>query len=216
MANHFVILVRRELSLAFIKSSATLNPLAFFIITVSLFPFALGDQSAILERFGGGIIWMAALLASMMSLPLVYEEDYEDGSLEQLLLSGITPSTLVSAKMAAHWLTASLPLIIIAPLLGMMLGLRSEALYLLELSLLAGTPSLTMIGVMSASLTLGLRKSGSVLALLMLPLTVPVLIFGAVMVSPEGMVSFSVTILAGLLFMLLPITIFASVAAIRK
>lgn len=217
MPNPLILLVKRELRMAFIKGGNILNPLGFFIIVVALFPFALGDQSAILSRLGGGIIWIAALLASMLSLPNVFEEDYEDGSLEQLLLAGMMPSVLVSGKMLAHWITTSLPLIAISPLLGLMLGLKGDAISLLMLSLILGTPSLTMIGVMSAALTLGLKKSGAVLALLMLPLTVPVLIFGAIMSNTDGGTidgySISMAILASLLLILLPMTILASAVA---
>lgn len=218
MAKHLTLLVKRELGMAFRRSSNILNPLGFFIITVSLFPFALGDQSGILPKLGGGILWMAALLASMMSFPHVFEEDYEDGSLEQLLLSGMMPSTLIFGKMVAHWVTASLPLIVMSPFLGLMLGMGWSSIYGLMLSLILGTPSLTLIGIMTASLTVGLRKSGAVLALLMLPLTVPILIFGSIMVisheADRNSYLMSITMLGSLLLVFLPVTILASAAAI--
>ena len=218
--NHpFYLIVKRECQLACIKSGTILNPLAFFVMTVSLFPFALGE-SPLLIKLGGGIIWMAALLASMMSFPYVFEEDYEDGSLDQFMLSGVSPSLVVASKMMAHWGIASLPLIILSPLLAMMLGLNGEMIRLLILSLVLGTPSLTMIGVLGASLTLGLKKSGNILAVLVLPLMVPILIFGAVMVTTDGNMMHhtyvSAVILSALFFILLPVTITAATLAMTS
>ncbi len=156
-----------------------LNPLLFFIIVVSLFPLAITPEASKLSFLAPGVIWVAALLATMLSLTSLFRQDYADGSLEQLLLSPHPLPILISAKIAAHWLITGLPLLIIAPLLAQILYMPTVSLLPLLLGLALGTPILVLIGSIAVALTVSLRNNGVLLALLVLPLTIPVLIFGA-------------------------------------
>ena len=151
----------------------------FFVIAVVLFPFGVGPEANILARIAAGVIWVAALLASMLSLERLFDADYEDGSLEILILQPITLEIAVAAKVTAHWLTTGLPLGIAAPVLGITLALPEEAFGWLFLSLLVGTPALSFIGIVGAALTVGIRRGGLLLSILVPPLYVPTLIFGA-------------------------------------
>jgi heme exporter protein B len=153
--------------------------LLFYAIVVTLFPLATSPDRALLASLGPGVLWVAALLASLLSLPRLFAGDYADGTLEQLALSPLPLPALVSGKMAAHWLTTGLPVAILAPLFGAQYGLEDLPRFMLALSLLLGTPVLSLLGAIGAALTLGLRGGGSLLARLFLPLYVPVLIFGA-------------------------------------
>jgi heme exporter protein B len=155
------------------------NPLLFFVIVVTLFPMGISPETKILEAIAPGIIWVAALLAAMLSLDTLFRSDFEDGALEQILLSPHPAAVLVLAKVLAHWLVTGLPLILVAPLLGVLLALPGEAMWVLVATLALGTPVLSLVGAIGTALTVGLRRGGVLLSLLVLPLYIPVLIFGA-------------------------------------
>ena len=169
----------RDLQLA-LRSRAELGvQVLFYVIVVSLFPLATTPERNQLALMGPGVLWVAALLASLLSLPRLFASDFADGTLEQMALSPYPLPALVSGKIAAHWLTTGLPIVVLAPLLGLQYGIDGEAMTFLAAALLLGTPILSLLGAIGAALTLGLRGGGSLLALLVLPLCVPVLIFGA-------------------------------------
>jgi heme exporter protein B len=169
----------RDLRLAF-RSRAELGvQLLFYVIVVALFPLGTTPERNLLATMGPGVLWVAALLASLLSLPRLFANDYADGTLEQIALSPYPLQALVSGKILAHWLTTGLPVALLAPLLGVQYALDGESLVVLVAGLLVGTPILSLLGAIGAALTLGLRSGGSLLALLILPLYVPVLIFGA-------------------------------------
>ncbi|MFQ5469913.1 MAG: heme exporter protein CcmB [Gammaproteobacteria bacterium] len=171
--------ISRDLTLAVRRISDVLTTLFFFVIVVSLFPLGVGPELETLRVIAPGVIWVAALLASMLALGRLFSGDYEDGSLEQLLLTPQPLSILVLGKVFAHWLVAGAPLVLMAPLLAMQLGLDNDAIIVLVETLLLGTPAMSLIGAVGAALTLGLRGGGVLLSLLVLPLYIPVLIFGA-------------------------------------
>ena len=169
----------RDLKLA-LRSRAELGvQLLFYVIVVSLFPLATTPERTLLATMGPGVLWVAALLASLLSLPRLFAGDYADGTLEQIALSPYPLAALVSGKILAHWLTTGLPVALLAPLLGVQYAMDGESLAVLTVALFLGTPILSLLGAIGAGLTLGLRSGGSLLALLILPLYVPVLIFGA-------------------------------------
>ncbi len=171
--------VRRDLMLALRGRGEVLTNLMFFIIVVSLFPLGVGPERETLTEIASGVVWVAALLSSMLALGRLFSSDYEDGSLEQFMLAAHPLPVLVLGKILAHWLVSGLPLVLMAPVLGLQLGLGGEALWVLIVSLLLGTPVLSLLGAVGAGLTLGLRGGGVLLALLVLPLYIPVLVFGA-------------------------------------
>ncbi len=192
----FFILVRRDLLLAFRRRADVFTTLFFFLIVVSLFPLGVGPEMKTLRLIAPGIIWVAALLASMLSLPRLFSADYQDGTLEQMLLAPQSLAVIVFGKIVAHWLVSGLPLALLAPLLGLQFDLPPQALLILFIALLLGTPILSLIGAVGAALTLGVRGGGVLLSLLVLPLYIPALIFGAgaveayiAGVSPEGHLS---------------------------
>jgi heme exporter protein B len=169
----------RDLRIA-LRSRAELGVrLLFYIIVVSLFPLATAPDKSLLVLMGPGVLWVAALLASLLSLPRLFDADHADGSLEQIVLSPHPLPALVSGKIAAHWLTSGLPVVVLAPVLGLQYALDGPALLVLVATLLLGTPILSLLGAIGAALTLGVRGGASLLALLVLPLCAPVLIFGA-------------------------------------
>ncbi|MFW7342302.1 heme exporter protein CcmB [Pollutimonas sp. H1-120] len=171
--------IRRDLRLAMRRKADALTPLFFFVIVVSLFPLGIGPERDTLRQIAPGVLWVAALLAGMLSLNRLFEQDYADGTLEQLVLSPAPLGMLVIGKVIAHWLLSGLPLVLLAPLLALQFDLPTSSLSVLAISLAIGTPVLSLIGAIGASLTLGLRGGGVLVALLVLPLYVPVLIFGA-------------------------------------
>lgn len=175
----FSVLLRRDLLLAFRRRSELVQPLLFFVLMTILFPFGVGSDMKLLQEMAAGVIWVGALLAAMLSLDAIFRADYEDGSLEQLLLSAQPASIIVLAKVLAHWLISGLPLIIVAPVLALMLGMPESVLATLMLSLLLGTPVLSLIGAIGSALTVGLHRGGFILSLLVLPLYIPVLIFAS-------------------------------------
>ena len=172
-------LVARDLALAWRRRGDALNPLLFAVIVVALFPFALGPETAVLERIAAGTIFVAVLLAGLLSLDQLFRGDLDDGSLEQLVLSPHPLSLLLACRIAVHWLTTTLPVLIVAPLLALLLHLPAAVLPVLLAALALATPLLSLIGAVCVALTVGLRRSGMLLTLLVLPLLVPVLIFGA-------------------------------------
>ncbi len=179
MLNAFLTMLQRDLLLAYRHRSELANPLLFFVIVVTLFPLAIGPEPGILKNIAPGVIWVAALLASMLSLESVFRTDFNDGSLELMFLSPHPPSLLVLSKIIAHWLITAVPLMLMAPLLAVLLHLPTEGIGVLLLTLLLGTPVLSLVGAIGVALTVGLRRGGMLLALLVLPLYVPVLIFAA-------------------------------------
>lgn len=178
--------LRRELSLAMRQKGEVLTPLVFFVVIASLFPLGVGPESALLLRMAPGVLWVSALLAAMLSLQRMFAMDYVDGSLEQMVLSATPLGLLVAAKALSHFLLSGLPLVLMAPVLGLQFGLEGRALGLLMLTLLLGTPTLSLIGSIGAALTLGVRGAGVLLSLLILPLYIPVLIFGAGAVEADA------------------------------
>jgi heme exporter protein B len=171
--------VRRDLRLA-LRSKAELGvQLLFYVVVVTLFPLGVGADPALLRALGPGVLWVAALLASLLSLPRLFAADFADGTLEQIALSPYPLPALISGKILAHWLTTGVPLVVLSPLLALQFGLEGSELVALAAGLLLGTPTLSLLGAIGAALTLGLRAGGALLALLILPLYVPILIFGA-------------------------------------
>lgn len=169
----------RDITIAMRRKADVLTSLFFFLIVVTLFPLGIGPQMEILREIGPGAIWVAALLASMLSLGRLFADDHQDGTLEQILILPQPLAVMVFSKVLAHWFLSGLPLVIFSPLLGMQMGLGGDAILLLMLTLLLGTPVLSMIGAVGAALTVGVRGGGVLVSLLVLPLYIPVLIFGA-------------------------------------
>ncbi len=211
-------LIKLELLLARRQLAEVSNPLLFNIIVVSLFPLAITPDSHTLHTIAPGIIWVAALLAALLSFDRLFRSDYEDGSLEQLILQPYPLAAMLSAKIISHWLISGLPLIIIAPLLAMMLQMTLPETQILLISLLLGTPVLSFLGAIIAALTVTLRASGVLLTLLLLPLTIPVLIFGAgsvVMVSGHLPVQGLLLLLGAMLVLTITIAPIICAAALR-
>lgn len=175
----FITLVERDLKLSFRRPSEVFNPLFFFVIVASLFPLALTPDETALRTIGIGVLWVSALLAQLLGLDGLFRHDADDGSLEQLLLSPVPHGVLVLAKITAHWVVTSLPLIVLAPLVAISFRLPDGALPALVAALLLATPALSVLSAVGAALTLGVRHSGAIIGLLVLPLASPLLIFGA-------------------------------------
>ena len=218
MYGAFAAIVRRDLVLAMRKRSEVANPVLFFILVITLFPLGIGAQPKLLQAIAPGIIWVSALLATMLSLDSLFRSDFDDGSLEQLLLSPYPTSILVLGKITAHWLTTGLPLLLVSPLLAVFLGMPNQALSVLLLTLLLGTPILSLIGAVGVALTVGLRRGGMILSLLVLPLYVPVLIFAsnAVEMASGGLpVTAQINILVSMLLMALALAPWPTAAALK-
>lgn len=214
----FFALIRRDLILALRRRAEIANPLLFFVLVITLFPLGIGAQPQVLQTIAPGIIWVSALLAAMLSLDSLFRSDFEDGSLEQLLLSAHPTSILILAKITAHWLVTGLPLLLIAPLLAVFLGMPNHTLSTLLLTLLLGTPVLSLIGAIGVALTVGLRRGGMILSLLVLPLYVPVLIFAsnAVDMANNGLpVNAQINILISLLTLALVLAPWPTAAALK-
>jgi len=211
-------LLRRELTLAMRRRGDVLTVLFFFVIVASLFPLGVGPDTQLLRLMGGGVVWVSALLAAMLSLGRLFANDYADGTLEQLILTPTPPVIWITGKILAHWMVSGVPLILVAPVLGIQFGLSNEALGVLIFSLLLGTPVLSLIGAIGAALTLGLRGGGVLVSLLVLPLYIPVLIFGAGAV--DGAMSglgaeAHLSLLGGILILAFMLTPWAVSAALR-
>ncbi len=211
-------LLQRELLRHWRCRQDLINPVMFFVLTVSLFPLAVTPDGELLGQISSGVIWVSALLAAMLSLESMYRDDYHDGTLELLLLQSGSPYLVVLAKIMSHWLTTGLPLVIISPLLAVMMQVPDGAMVALMLTLLIGTAVLSLIGSVGMGLTVGLRQGGVLLSLLVLPLYIPILIFGANAVSAAAM-GFEYTgqlAFMGAYFLAsLSLVPFASVAAIK-
>jgi heme exporter protein B len=210
--------LKREISLGLRQKGEVLTPLIFFMVIASLFPLGVGAESNLLLRMAPGVLWVSALLAAMLSLQRMFATDYADGSLEQMALSGTPLGLLVLAKALAHFLLSGLPLVLVAPVLGLQFGLDGRALGILMLSLLLGTPTLSLIGSIGAALTLGVRGAGVLLSLLILPLYIPVLIFGAGAVEADAAglgIGGHLSLLAALLVLSLFFSPLATAAALR-
>jgi heme exporter protein B len=214
----FYNMVRRDLTLALRRRSEIANPLLFFVIVVSLFPMALGPESSTLKPISSGIIWVGALLASLLSLDSLFRSDFDDGSLEQIALSPHPLAALVLAKVAAHWLVTGIPILLMSPLLGVLLHMSTDVMWPLVLTLLLGTPVLSLIGSIGVALTVGLRRGGMLLALLILPLYIPVLIFAATAVH-DASVGMAITAhlayLGAILALAVTLAPMAAAAALR-
>lgn len=211
-------LLWRDLTLAYRQRADLFNPLLFFVLVTALFPLGIGADPALLREVAPGIIWVAALLAALLSLDSVFRSDFEDGSLEQFLISAHPLSLLVLSKVVAHWLVSGLPLLIVAPLLGLLLGLSNTATAVLVLTLLLGTPVLSMVGSIGVALTVALRRGGFILSLLVLPLYVPVLIFAAstVETASAGLpIGPHLSILSALLVLAVSLSPMATAAALK-
>jgi heme exporter protein B len=214
----FLLLLRRDLTLAFRHRTEVVNPLLFFVLVTTLFPLGVGTDTEILQNIAAGVIWVAALLASLLSLDGIFRSDFEDGTLEQFMLSAHPVSLLVIAKVVAHWLVTGLPLLAIAPLLGVLLSLSAKAIGVLVITLALGTPVLSLIGSVGVALTIGLRRGGIILSLLVLPLYVPVLIFAssAVKTAAAGIpVIAQLSILGAMLAFALSLAPVATAASLR-
>jgi len=218
MLTMFRWIVVRDLTLAWRRRADVLSTLFFFVIVVSLFPLGIGPESQLLRSIAPGVVWVAALLASMLSLSRVFENDYHDGTLEQMLLTPQPLFLVVLGKVLAQWLVSEVPLAVVAPLLGVQFDLEPRTLWILFLSLLIGTPVLSLIGSIGAALTLGLRGGGVLIAVLILPLYVPVLIFGAGAVDASiisGNIQANMLLLAAFFLLALVFAPWATSAALR-
>jgi len=216
---NFVELVKRDLALAFRQGMDSFMVVAFFVIAVVLFPFGVGPEVNTLAKIAAGTIWVAALLSSMLSLERLFQTDYDDGSLELLALAPVPLEVTVLAKVVAHWLTTGLPLIVTAPVLAVLMQLPEEGFGTLLTALLLGTPTLSLIGAVGAALVLGSRRGGVLLSLLILPLYIPVLIFGVSAVDAaifDQAVRPHLLILAALLVGSLALTPWAAAAGLRQ
>ncbi len=211
-------LFRRDLALASRRLADSLMGLAFFVVALSLFPFGVGASPDILARIGAGVVWVVALLAVLLTLDRLWQADYEDGSLELILLAQAPLELLVVVKCLAHWLTSGLILVVASPLLALLMNLPVESLWAVPLALLLGTPTLTLIGSIGAALLVGSRRGSVLMALLVLPLYIPVLIFGVAAVESQMLGlggSAPLLILAAMLLAALALTPFATAAALR-
>lgn len=212
------VLIRRDLLLALRRRAQILNPLVFFVIVVTLFPLGVGPEPNLLQKLAPGVLWVAALLSAMLSLEAMFHSDFEDGSLEQLLLAPQPVFTTVLAKVLAHWLLSGLPLLLLAPMLALWLHLPGDAIVVLMITLALGTPVLSLIGAIGVALTVGLRRGGVLLSLLVLPLYIPVLIMGAGAVdsAASGLaVDAHLSIMGALLLLSLSLAPWAAGAALR-
>ena len=178
MITGLLAVVRRDLLLARRRRIEALLPLGFFVVAAALFPIGVGPEPQTLRQIAPGVVWVCALLAAMLSVTQMFASDHQDGSLEQMLLASQPLVALVGGKVLAHWLSTGLPLVLAAPLIGLLLGMQPAPIAMLALSLLLGTPILSLLGAVGAALTLGLRSGAALVFLLVLPLLVPALIFG--------------------------------------
>ncbi len=218
MVTAFFSLIGRDLRLALRGGIGSLVTVVFFVIAATLFPLGVGPESVLLERIAPGVLWVCALLATMLSLDRMFQDDYDDGSLEVIALGPLPLEFVVLAKVLAHWLTTGLPLIIAAPVLAVLLNMSMQGFAVLMISLLLGTPILSLIGSVGAALTVGLKRGGILISLMVLPLYVPVLIFavGAVEGAIFGLgAQANLLILAGGFIFFLVLTPWASAAALR-
>ena len=216
--NALLAIIRRDLLLVMRRKSEVLTALFFFVVVTSLFPLGIGADAALLRKIAPGVLWVAALLSTLLGLHRMFADDYQDGSLEQLALSPQPMVLLVTGKIIAHWIVCGLPLVLLAPVIGIQFDLDASSLYVLMGTLLLGTPVLSLVGSIGAALTLGVRGGSVLLSLLILPLYIPVLIFGAgavyansVGLDPSGHFS----LLGALLILALAFVPWVSSAAVK-
>jgi heme exporter protein B len=211
-------LVSRDLRLALRQGSDVAMVVSFFVITVTLFPLGVGPEPNVLARIAAGVVWVTALLATMLSLDRLFQSDYEDGSLDLLLLTRLPLELVVVAKVTAHWLLTGLPLIVVAPLLAALMNMPSGGYFILIFSMLLATPTLSLIGAVGAALALGARRGGVLISLLVLPLYIPVLIFAVsgIEAAVTGLTTRPhLLILGAILAAALPLATWAAAAALR-
>jgi len=216
--SRFWTLVRRDLRLSFRQRADSLMVAGFFAVTVILFPFGVGPEPGVLERIGAGVLWVTALLAALLSLEHIFSDDAQDGALDLLMASPVPDSVIVAAKIVAHWLTTGVPLIILAPLLGVTLQMPPSSVGPVMIALALGTPTLSLIGAIGAALTLSANRRGVLLPLIVLPLYIPVLIFGVGAVDAAVMGfdnSGLFAVLAGFLLISAALCPWAAAAALR-
>ena len=212
------IVLKREMQQSFRRWSDLISPLVFFVVVASLFPLAISPAPDVLQQVGQGVLWVAALLALLLSMNRLFRDDFDDGSLEQLVLAPQPLALLVLGKVLAYWLQMVLPLLLLAPVVALAYDLPPTAIQVLLLSLLLGTPALSLLGAISAALTVGLRQGAGILAILLLPLSIPVLIFGsrATDLAVDGMNTSGPLLLLGAISLLaLSLAPFAIAAALR-
>jgi heme exporter protein B len=218
MTTAFLAVLRRDLLLAMRRKTEVLTAVFFFVVVAALFPLGIGPEAKLLRLIAPGVVWVGALLSSMLALQRLFEADHRDGTLEQMLLSPAPLPLLMAAKLLAHWLLSGVPLVLLAPVLGLQFDLETESISTLCLALLLGTPILSLIGGIGAALTLGVRGGGVLLSLLVLPLFVPVLVFGAGAVEAQVSGLGAQAHLSILMALLLPAAFFspwACAAAVR-
>lgn len=216
--NVFTGLLRRDLKLAVRAPSQWINPLLFFVIAVSLFPLGIGPEQNTLREIAPGVIWVAALLAAMLAQDSLFRADFEDGSLEQMLTSARPLSIIIAAKVLAHWLITGLPLIVLSPVLSILMNLSVAGWWALFLTLLLGTPILSLLGAVGAALVVSVKRGGVLLSLLVLPLCIPVLIFATAAVQTAGLglaIEGQISLLAALLTLTITLSPLAIVGALR-
>ena len=211
----FLAIVRRDLLIARRQGGGSLLAVAFFIVVAALFPFAVGAEPLVLRGVAPGVIWVSALLATLLSLDRLFQADFEDGSLDVLALSPQPLFLTVLAKVLAHWLVIGVPLVIAAPLAGVLLNLPFEAFPVLVVSALIGTPALSLIGAIGAALTAGVRRGGVLVPLLVLPLYIPTLIFGVAATADPASATEPLMLLGAVSLMALVLAPLASAAALR-
>ncbi|WP_432453596.1 MULTISPECIES: heme exporter protein CcmB [unclassified Agarivorans] len=214
----FVSVVKRELLAAFRQKSEVVNPLWFILIVITLFPIAVGPEPQLLAKIAPGILWVAALLSSLLSLERLFRDDYADGSLEQMLLSGSSLALIALAKTVAHWMITGLPILLLSPLLAVLLSLEWQSFKATFYTLLLGTPVLSLIGAVGVALTVGLRKGGVLLSLLVLPLYIPILIFATSAIEAASLnlpYTGHLAIMGAISLLALTLAPFATAAALR-
>jgi heme exporter protein B len=216
--NPFMAVLRRDVSLALRRKNEVMTSVFFFVVVASLFPLGIGPEMNTLRLIAPGVLWVGALLASMLSLGRLFSSDHQDGTLEQMVLSSASLPGLVGAKILAHWLLSGLPLVVVSPVLALQFDLNAQAIEVLMASLLLGTPLLSLIGAVGAALTLGVRGADVLLSLLVLPLYVPALVFGAgaVQAQTAGLgASAHLSILAAMLLVAAVFSPWACASALR-
>ena len=215
----FSLLLRRELTLSLRQANESAAAVFFFLLAALLFPFGVGPEASVLARIAAGVIWVMALLAAMLSLERLFQVDYEDGSLELLAVAPVPMEVIVLAKCVAHWLTTGFPLLVASPILALLLQLPSSAIGAMVLAMLLGTPVLSFLGAIGAALILGSQRGGILLSLLLLPLLVPVLIFGVAAIDAAAMgldPTPRLTVLGGFLVLALALSPWVSAVALRQ
>lgn len=214
----FFATLKKDLLLLFRTPSAVLNPLVFFLVVITLFPLGVGPSASLLQTIAPGVVWVAALLATMMSMDIMFRDDFEDGSLEQHVASGQSLLVMVLSKVFLHWLVAGLPLVFLMPVIGLVMFLDVDGIWTLALSLLLVSPTLSLLGAIGAALTVGLPRGGLLVTILVMPLYVPVLVLATTMVQTAvgtGDIIGYVYWLLAILFFTAAFAPFAATAAVR-